>query len=364
MSTERTIQVNVEPRPYDVVIRPNLLDDVGALLRKLSESPKARIITEIGIPAEHRERVSASLRRAGLVDESTHAFAGGETHKTLQTVQEAYGFLLMSRIERDTPIIALGGGVVGDVAGFVAATTLRGVPFVQVPTSLLAMVDASVGGKVGVNHAGWKNMIGAFYQPIAVFIDPTVLQTLPARELRNGLAECIKHDLIRDAEHFSRLEQDIGRVIPLDVDFLTDLIAHNITIKARIVEADPLEKGERVHLNFGHTFAHAIEAASHHAYSHGEAVALGMIAAGYASVRLGMLDRSELNRICEIIAQVGLPAARLPVESGAVMDAMRADKKISRGGNRFVLLRQIGSAVVRDDVPESLVLDAIDHLRG
>jgi 3-dehydroquinate synthase len=168
----------------------------------------------------------------------------------------------------------MGGGVVGDTVGFVAATILRGVPLVQIPTTLLAMVDASVGGKTGVNHSVGKNLIGAFHQPIVVLIDPTVLKTLPPRELRSGLAECIKHEIIRDAEGFAKLEQNIGRAIGLEMEYLTELIAHNVAIKARVVEADPFEMGERAHLNFGHTFGHAIETVSEYSYAHGECVAL------------------------------------------------------------------------------------------
>src|SRR5256714_7172508 len=184
----------------------------------------------------------------------------------------------------------MGGGVIGDMAGFVAATVLRGVPFVQVPTTLLAMVDASVGGKTGVNHSTGKNLIGAFHQPIAVFIDPEVLRTLPERELRGGLAECIKHDIIRDSDGFARLEKNIARALSLDLDYLAELVAHNVAIKARVVEADPFEKGERAHLNFGHTFGHAIETVSHYSYSHGECVALGMVAAAKLAMDLGMID--------------------------------------------------------------------------
>lgn len=364
MRTDRIVRVNLQPYAYDVVIRPGSIAEVGGLLRQISHSKQACIITETGIPVEHRDRLPASLREAGFTDTATHVFAGGEGHKTFETVENAYRVMLMSRIERDTPILALGGGIVGDVAGFVAATILRGVPFVQIPTTLLAMVDASVGGKVGVNHAGWKNMIGAFYQPIGVFTDPTVLRTLPTRELRNGLAECIKHDLIRDADGFARLEQDIERAVRLDMDYLTELIGHNVAIKASVVEADPLEKAERAHLNFGHTFAHAIESASSYAYSHGEAVALGMVAAAHLSEKLAMLDGSSQRRIAGIIARAGLPVQGLTATAEAVLNAMRADKKIIAGCARFVLLERIGSAVVRDDVPESLVRDAIEVLRG
>src|SRR2546423_7177865 len=201
----------------------------------------------------------------------------------------------------------MGGGVIGDMAGFVAATVLRGVPFVQVPTTLLAMVDASVGGKTGVNHSTGKNLIGAFHQPIAVFIDPEVLRTLPERELRGGLAECIKHDIIRDSDGFARLEKNIARALSLDLDYLAELVAHNVAIKARVVEADPFEKGERAHLNFGHTFGHAIETVSHYSYSHGECVALGMVAAAKLAMDLGMIDDAARRRIVAVIEAAGLP---------------------------------------------------------
>src|SRR3712207_6452040 len=187
--------------------------------------------------------------------------------------------------------------MIGDMAGFIAATVLRGIPFVQIPTTLLAMVDASVGGKTGVNHAVGKNLIGAFHQPIAVFADVETLRTLPPRELRGGLAECIKHDVIRDADGFAKLEQNIHRALSLDMQYLSELVAHNVAIKARVVEADPFEKGERAHLNFGHTFGHAIETVSHYEYSHGESVALGMAAAAHLAVELKMLDETSKRRI-------------------------------------------------------------------
>src|SRR5690606_20501984 len=235
------------------------------------------------------------------------------------------------------PVVALGGGVVGDMAGFVAATVLRGVPFVQVPTTLLAMVDASVGGKTGVDHAVRKNLLGAFHQPSAVLIDPESLRTLPARELRSGLAECIKHEVIRDAEGFARLEAGIERAAALDLAYLTELIAHNVVIKAAVVEADPFEKGERAHLNFGHTIGHAIEAASGFGYAHGEAVALGMVAAGRLATRLGMWDEASCRRMTALIARAGLPTGGLTLPSEPVLQTMQFDKKVKDGKLRFVL---------------------------
>jgi 3-dehydroquinate synthase len=239
---------------------------------------------------------------------------------------------------------------------------LRGVPFVQIPTSLLAMVDASVGGKTGVNHSTGKNLIGAFHQPIAVLIDPDVLRTLPERELRGGLAECIKHDIIRDADGFAQLERDIQRALKLDLDYLAQLVAHNVAIKARVVEADPFEKGERAHLNFGHTFGHAIESVSHYSYSHGECVALGMAAASKVATDLGMIDDGSRRRIVALIERANLPVRGLKLDTRSVVDAMIFDKKVKSGRVRFVLPERIGHVVIRDDVPEKVVVEAVNSL--
>jgi 3-dehydroquinate synthase len=226
------------------------------------------------------------------------------------------------------------------------------------------MADASVGGKTGVNHAVGKNLIGAFHQPVTVLIDTEVLRTLPPRELRSGLAECIKHDIIRDVEGFARLERDIDRALTLDVDYLTDLIAHNVAIKARVVEADPFERGERAHLNFGHTFGHAIETVMEYRYTHGECVALGMAAATFAAVKLGMFAEADRKRVLGVIEMAGLPtkAADLPVDR--VIDGMSFDKKVRSGKVRFVLPDRIGHVVIRDDVPADVVRTAVESLRG
>src|SRR5690348_10336637 len=217
---ERTVTVAVPDTPsYAITVAPGLLARVGASVRALSQSTRAAIVTDRNLAATHLPVVERSLREAGF-EPVTAVMPAGEDHKTLADLLPVYDALLGARIERSTPVLALGGGVVGDMAGFVAATVLRGVPFVQVPTSLLAMVDASVGGKTGVNHAVGKNLIGAFHQPIAVLVDPAVLRTLPARELRGGLAECIKHDVIRDADGFARLEENVHRALAVDVEYL------------------------------------------------------------------------------------------------------------------------------------------------
>jgi 3-dehydroquinate synthase len=345
-------------------VQPGLLARVGEHLARLTKSRKAMLLSDSNVSATFGPAVRDSLAKSGIALDAECVVPAGEEHKTLDQIARAYDVFLRAKIERTTPVIALGGGVIGDMAGFVAATVLRGVPFVQVPTSLLAMVDASVGGKTGVNHAVGKNLIGSFHQPIAVFADPETLKTLPKRELVGGLAECIKHDIIRDAEGFARLERDIDKALALDTNYLAELVAHNVAIKARVVEADPFEKGERAHLNFGHTFGHAIENVSHYDYSHGESVALGMCAAAHLAVELKMLDDASRKRIVALVERAGLPARGLMLDVDEVINAMAFDKKVKAGKVRFVLPERIGHVVVRDDVPVNLVRRSVEALRA
>ena len=357
----KTVPVRLAGHSYDITIASGLLAEVGPRLRPLTGAKKAVLVHDSNLPRAHREQVAASLRQTfeQVIDCEVPP---GEEHKSVSTVERLYDAMLRANVDRQTPLVALGGGVIGDTAGFVAATVLRGVPFVQVPTTLLAMVDASVGGKTGVNHPVGKNLIGAFHQPVAVFADPITLSTLPPRELRGGLAECIKHDVIRDAAGFDRLEREIGRALALDMDYLADLVAHNVAIKARVVEADPFEHGERAHLNLGHTFGHAIENVSHYEYSHGESVALGMAAAAQLAVDLGMLDERSRRRIVAVIEKAGLPARGMRLDVSAVVDAMAYDKKARSGTLRFVLPDRIGHVIVRDDVPVDAVRRAVESL--
>jgi 3-dehydroquinate synthase len=348
---------------YEIVVRPDLLASAGNVLRKLSGAPKAAIVTDTTVGPIHLKTLEMSLRKTEF-EPITAVIPTGEDQKTVQTVQMIYDALLPKKLDRQTPILALGGGVIGDMTGFAAATILRGVPFVQIPTTLLSMVDASVGGKTGVNHSVGKNLIGAFHQPIAVLIDPATLKTLPPRELRSGLAECIKHEIIRDADGFARLEERIHHAITLDIDYLTHLIAHNVAIKARVVEADPFERGERAHLNFGHTFGHAIEHVSNYSYSHGESVALGMVAASFAAMKTGMIDEATHLRIVSLIARAGLPTGGMKLDIEAVLQAMFFDKKVKSGTLRLVLPDRIGHVVIRDDVPSAIVRAAIQSLGG
>jgi len=356
------VRVNLSP-PYPILIDGGLLKRIGQMAI-LGLGKKVGVVIDANIFDSHGQTLLRSLADAKI--EALHVILQpGEQHKTITDILPAYDRFLGAKIERRTPIISLGGGMITDMGGFIAATLLRGLPLIQVPTTLLAMVDASVGGKTGVNHAMGKNLIGAFHQPSCVLIDPQTLRTLPARELRSGLAECIKHEIIRDADGFADLERNLPRALDLDMEYLELLITHNVTIKARVVEADPFEKGERAHLNFGHTFGHAIETIFDYAYSHGECVALGMVAASRLAVELKMLDTIALERIINLIKRAELPVGGLKIDDlDRVLDAMFFDKKVSSGKLRFILPDRIGHVVIRADVPYPLVRQALQSLRG
>ncbi|MHB1155571.1 MAG: 3-dehydroquinate synthase [Phycisphaerales bacterium] len=345
------VTVNLPHHRYDITIEPTVLDRLGAIVRNVAPHARCILISDEHVMALHGEHAAGSLKHAGY-DVVRHILHSGENHKNLDSVKKAYNTMLDAKLERRSPVIALGGGIVGDVAGFIASTYLRGVPFIQCPTSLLAMVDASVGGKVGVNVPQGKNLIGAFYQPMAVVIDPLVLQTLPPRELRCGMAECVKHAVIRDAGKFEWLDENWGKIQAMQPGTLTELVAWNVAIKARVVEADEKETGERAHLNFGHTFAHAIEAAGGYGViEHGEAVALGMVAATKLATDAKRCPPPPelLDPLIALLTKIGLPvkAKLAPVEK--LMAAMTLDKKVADSKIRLVLPDRMGAAsVVRD----------------
>ncbi|MCL2640781.1 MAG: 3-dehydroquinate synthase, partial [Phycisphaerales bacterium] len=300
-----TIHVNIPPTPastYDVRIAPGLIAQLGQIVKSLTPAPSAVIISDTNVTPLYLTIAKASLTSAGYrVIE--HIFPAGEANKTLQNATEAINTVLNAKVERTTPIIALGGGVVGDLAGFVAATTLRGLPFIQCPTTLLAAVDASVGGKVAVDHPAGKNLIGAFHQPKIVLTDINTFTTLPPRELRSGLAECVKHAVIRDADLFTFIQTNLPKILTHDPQTLTELVARNVAIKAAIVHEDPYEKGIRALLNFGHTYGHAIETTLNYTITHGEAVSLGMIAATH------LANLEDLPKLIELLTAIGLPTA-------------------------------------------------------
>jgi 3-dehydroquinate synthase len=358
---EKLIRVDAPPRPYTVHVAAGLIDNIGPHLREHSKSRLACVSTDQSVGPRLLPRLQKSLESAGF-EVRASMIAPGELSKSLAALDPIYDLFLAPPTDRTTPILALGGGVVGDVTGFIAATCRRGQPFFQIPTTLLAMVDASIGGKTGVNHARGKNLIGAFHQPTAVYMDTATLTTLPMRDLRGGLAECIKNEIIADADGFTRLEATIGKALERDPEYLADLVAHNVAIKARIIEADPYETGARAHLNYGHTFGHAVENASHFAYSHGEAVALGMVAAAHLARDLGMIDEATRERIVALITVAGLPTSGLKLSTSEILNAMATDKKAIGGKLRFILTERIGKVTLRGDIPPELIAKAVDTL--
>ena len=357
------VPVQVEGHHYDVLIRPGLLEEVGAIVAGLTGVAKAAIVTDSNVGPLLAGSLVRSLAASGI-EAIVATLPAGEEHKTLADLSVVFDLLLEHRIERSTPVLALGGGVVGDMAGFVAATILRGVPFIQVPTTLLAMVDASVGGKTGINHSAGKNLIGAFHQPRAVLIDPQVLISLPPHELRSGLAECIKHDIIRDAVGFAELEQSISRAMAVDIEFLSRLIAHNVAIKAQLFRQTHLKRGN-VHISTLAILLVMPSKPSRVTATHtASASRLGMVAASRVAQALGMLDQASCLRIVRLIESAGLPVSGLSLPLDKVVQAMLFDKKVKGGRVRFILPDRIGNVVIRDDVPPMAIERAVESLRG
>ncbi len=358
------MMITVESRAggYAVHCAWGALDDLGALMREAGLSGTVSLITDDAVGPLYAARAVASLERAGF-EAAAHAVPAGEASKTLATVERLYDWLLECRADRSSPVVALGGGVVGDLAGFVAATYLRGVPFVQAPTSLLAMVDASIGGKVGVDHARGKNLIGAFYPPRLVVQDTGLLASLPPRALREGFAEIIKHGLIMDAPMLDVLERDAARLLAVEPELTTEVVARNAALKAQVVSGDEREGGRRMVLNYGHTVGHAIEAVTGYgAIRHGEAISAGMMAAAAIGERVGLTPPYVRHRQHALFERYGLPLRHPGVDADAVLAAIALDKKVAAKRVRWVLLEDFGRPVVRDDVPEAVVRDVLGEL--
>jgi len=354
----RKIRVNLGRDSYDVLIGVGLLSLVGLFLKEKGYADKAVVITDPNVKSRYGEVLERSLDKNGF-NVTTLVVPAGEDQKSLDNAVQLYEQLTDAYAERSTPIVALGGGVIGDLAGFVAATYLRGVPFVQLPTTLLAQVDSSVGGKVAVDHGRLKNKIGAFYQPKLVIADIAALKTLLAAELANGLAEVIKTAAIRSKELFAYLEQNIEKMKAFNADTLEEIVYQCVRIKAEIVEKDERDTGLRNILNYGHTIGHAIESVSEFRIKHGEAVAVGMVVAARISNRMGLLSYSEVDRLITLVEKAGLPARIPDLDTSAILKAMRHDKKVESGQVRFVLLKEIGDVIVSDEVSPVLIAEVL-----
>lgn len=352
----QTLSVHLGDRAYPIFVGEGLLPQAGEFLKRAGLHGKVAVLSNPTVAQLYLDTTCEALADAAL-EAVPVLVPDGEEHKNLQTLASIYDRLVAERFERKSCILALGGGVVGDLAGFAAATYLRGIPYVQVPTTLLAQVDSSVGGKTAVNHQDGKNLIGAFYQPRLVLIDVEVLGSLPRRELVAGLAEVIKYGIIEDPALFDLLEQEIKRLMGLDRDLLIEVIARCCAIKARVVEKDEREEDYRAVLNFGHTIGHALEAVTgYKQFLHGEAVGIGMAKAAAISAQQGFCDRSSLDRIRQLIEKAGLPAQIPPeVSMPGLMGAMELDKKSAAGKIKFVICAGIGKTCFESLTPEEIL---------
>ncbi len=348
----RTLKVALGERGYPIHIGVGLLDNVGELLPS-SSSARAVIVTNPVVAAHHLAPLQKGLERARIRGDVI-IVPDGEAHKDWTELYQIHTRLLELKAERSTTLIALGGGVIGDLAGFAAATYQRGMPLLQIPTTLMAQVDSSIGGKTAVNHPLGKNMIGAFYQPSAVIIDSATLSTLPEREFASGFAEVVKHGAIRSPELFSWLETNVEPLRRREAGAVMHAIHESCRIKMTIVALDELETGDRALLNFGHTFGHAIEVGTGYgAWLHGEAVAAGMVLAGKLSVRTTGMPAVENDRLRELLARFGLPVDPPPLGADRYLELMARDKKVDAGKLRLVLLEALGRASMRSDVSPS-----------
>jgi 3-dehydroquinate synthase len=373
---DSVIRVDVPQQSYDIAIAQRDakassaaggLDDLGVWMSRLKLGKKVLLVSNPVIFKKYGERAIAALKLVGY-EVSSCTLPAGERYKTLKSLQKIYDIALQHRLERSSTIVALGGGVIGDMAGFAAATWLRGINVVQVPTSLLAMVDSSVGGKTGVNHPQGKNLIGAFHQPRFVLIDPSVLKTLPPREFRAGMAEVIKYGIIWDAELFAKLEESkrLDQMRYVDEELLQIILSRSCQAKAAVVSKDEKEAGLRAILNYGHTIGHAVESLTgYKLVNHGEAVAIGMVAAGQIAVQLQMWKPEEAKRQDALIQKAGLPT-HLPnvLDIEAILDTLQTDKKVEAGKVRFVLPTQIGAVTVTDQVPADVIRQVLREMQG
>jgi 3-dehydroquinate synthase len=361
MNVQAHINLNVDlgERSYPIAIGPGVIDD-GALLARQVGGRKVAIVTNTTVAPLYLEKVAAPLRAAGR-EVVEIILPDGEEHKNWASLMLVFDALLAAKCDRKTTLVALGGGVIGDLTGYAAASYMRGVPFVQIPTTLLAQVDSSVGGKTGINHPLGKNMIGAFYQPRAVLADTSTLTTLPDRELSAGLAEVIKHGAILDAAFFDWIEANIERLVARDPAALSHAIARSCEIKADVVRRDEREGGLRAVLNFGHTFGHAIEAGlGYGAWLHGEAVGCGMVMAADLSRRLGLVDDATVERVRALVAAAGLPTKAPDLGVERWIELMEVDKKNEGGEIKFILLKPLGSPSITS-VPLALLRATLEH---
>lgn len=356
------VRVKLGERSYDICIGSNILGEIGARLKSFKTSPKIAIISNPAVFNLYGKKVLTSMKKAGF-DVKTVIIPDGEKYKDINTVQKIYGELLKHRLDRKSALIALGGGVIGDITGFVASTYMRGIDYIQIPTTLLAQVDSSVGGKTGVNHKLGKNMVGTFYQPKLVWIDIDTLKTLPKRELVAGLSEVIKYGVIRDKKLFDFLEDNMRKISYLDKNALHHIIKHSCEIKAEVVSKDEREAGLRAILNYGHTIGHAIETVTgYKKFLHGEGVAIGMHLEAKIAEIMGFLKIHDVLRIKALINSYGLPS-EMPknLNINYLMSSMKLDKKAVAGELKFILPERIGRVRIKKGISIDNIKPALEQ---
>ncbi|MBI3625790.1 MAG: 3-dehydroquinate synthase [Candidatus Rokubacteria bacterium] len=357
------ITVNLGPRSYPILVGAGALRTVGRRLSALAPGRRTAVVSDRSVLTRYGPTVAESLRGAGF-SVTEILVPEGEAAKTLAVAERCWDDCLTAGLDRTSTLLALGGGAVGDLAGFVAATYMRGIPFVQLPTTLLAQVDASIGGKAAIDHPRAKNLIGAFHQPLMVVVDPDVLSTLPDSEFRSGLAEVVKHGIILDAAYFSDLEAHVAEIISKDLPTLERIIAVSCRLKGRIVEADEREGGPRATLNYGHTVGHALEAVtSYSRWLHGEAVSLGIVAAALIAERLGVTDAETVRRQVSLLRALGLPVSFSAPAPHVIVEAISRDKKARDGKVPFVLAPRIGEFRLVFDIPADLVASVLAEMQ-
>ncbi len=359
-----TVQLNLKKgkdRSYDILIGSRIMDKIPLDLKRNNLGNRYLIITDSNLEGTHGKRL-LSLMRKEVLSVSILSFKAGEKSKNLKVYGKLIEKLHELKLDRKSTIIALGGGVVGDISGFVAATYMRGINYIQVPTSLLATVDSSIGGKVAVDLSTGKNIVGAFYQPRKVYIDVSLLKGLPRKEILNGLSEAIKHALIMDKKLFNFIKKNLDNVLHIDEKTLIELVRRNCNIKANIVESDETESGLRKILNYGHTIGHALETLTGYSrYSHGEAIAIGMVVEGLIANKIGILSDEELRQQNGLIRQAGLPTKLPNINTNRFVDELKKDKKVVDGRTEFVLLREIGKAEYGVHASTEIIKKSIDQ---
>lgn len=355
----QTVHVPLGDRSYDISIGTGNLANVGGWLTSLRKVTHALLISDSNVAENYRLPVQAALEAEGI-RVTIAVVPAGEPSKSVATAQQLWEAALNDRVDRKSAVVALGGGVIGDLAGFIAATMTRGLDFFQIPTSLLAQVDSSVGGKVGINLPSAKNIVGAFWQPKGVLIDTAVLETLPRREYLSGLAEVVKYGVILDPDFFAYLEANVQGMLDRDPVVLRKIIARSCELKAQVVAEDETETtGLRAILNYGHTYCHALETVSGYGeYLHGEAVSVGMLCASRLGEKLGVFDAASTERQLKLLKALDLPIATPKLDEEAILAAMQRDKKVEHGKLRFIVPHSIGKVVLTPDVPSDVAMDA------